>query len=419
MNSRIATRKRAELQICSTILALSVVGAALQGVSHADESKTADLLITNARILLPKRGAIDKGTIAITNGLISSIQEGPSDLNASREIDIKGRTILAGLIDTHVHLLFRSAARDQASLDAWIKQGLPAMLDQYLAGGITSVVSLGDYYPTIISVRDSINSGDLLGPRTFIVGPMFTAPGGHPAGTLCSKNNWCSDTLAIQVEDPEIARQRVRELASRGVNAIKAAYGSAGPRPVLSDPVLAAIAAEAKANNLPFIIHSTSTDASLHAISLGATGLAHIPSATPFADTAAVAGALKDLPISSSPGIPSRDAVRAQRGKTLRQLIEWGAIIALGSDIASKPPAEALAIEINSLKEALTPWEIVDSLTSNAALFIGKEDCLGKIADGYIADLVVVDGDPLQDPGALTRVVMVFKDGQMIKDARP
>lgn len=399
------------------IFAFLAVGAQPPGASFASELQNADLLIRNARLVLEDGSTSNRSSLVVANGVITSIEEGDTAVKADRHIDIGGRIVLPGFIDTHVHLLFRSGARDQASLETWIDRGLPDLLDAYLAAGITSVMTMGDYYPTILDVRDSINSGRLRGPRTFVVGPVFTAPGGHPAGTLCRKNDWCRRSLAVEVQDPGVARQRVRDLVEAGVDGIKAAYSGRGPFPKIADPVFAALIEETQENGRRVFVHSTSPSDFLQARTLGANRFAHTPALGAFVDVPSVPSIISGLPVSTSPGVPKREAVNAQRAANLRQLIDWGALIVFGTDLPSKDPAEALAIEINSLKTALTAAEIIASLTENAALFIGAEERLGKIAVGYTADLVVVDGDPFEDLDALTDVVMVFRNGEIVADA--
>ncbi len=340
-------------------------------------------------------------------------------MNARRRIDAGGRFVLPGFIDTHVHLLFQSGAKDQESLDIWVEEGLQDLLNAYLAAGITSIMSMGDYYPTIVDVRDSISGGELRGPRAFIVGPVFTAPNGHPAGTLCGKSDWCRQSLAAEVQDPEVARQRVRELAEAGVDGIKVAYSGSGPFPKIADAVFVAITEEAEAQGLRVYVHSTSPGDFLQARTMGANRFAHTPAMGAFPDSDSMLSAMAGLPVSTSPGVPKRDAFAAQRAANIRQLVTWGALTVFGTDLPGKAPADALAFEVESLQAVLTAQEIIASLTANAALFAGAEEWLGKVAVGYTADLVVVDGNPLEDIQALAAVVMVFKNGELVVDTSP
>ncbi len=85
---------------------------------------------------------------------------------------------------------------------------------------MTTIKSTADDVDAIVDVRNRIASGELLGPRLFVTGPALTAPGGHPAGTTLTNDPWGRAHLAIELETEEQAREAVRRLAAKHVDAI-------------------------------------------------------------------------------------------------------------------------------------------------------------------------------------------------------
>ncbi len=157
----------------------------------------------------------------IKENRILAVENEVSSDAGSNVIDANGKTVLPGLIDTHVHLLVEEMAsqpRSSEELETFIRNGLPDRLQAYLETGITTIMSTGDFLPAIKGVRDSIRAGNLSGPRIFTSGPVFTAQGGHPAVTVCGRfdeagdNPWCREHISIEVETREEARKAVDSL---------------------------------------------------------------------------------------------------------------------------------------------------------------------------------------------------------------
>ena len=226
-----------------------------------------DLLVTGARIVVGDGEIIAQGAISIADGTIVSVTdttdstpegEVPGDEVPGVEvingvIDLHGRTVLPGFIDTHVHILaIAEGVTSEAALNAYIDDRLPYILQQFLAAGVTTALDTGGHFPAILEVRDSLAAGRLSGPRLLVAGPAFSAPAGHPAATICRDNPFCVEHLAYMVDDPEYARSRVAALAEAGVDVIKAVHQAGSHLPSISDSVIAAMAEEAEAHNVPF-----------------------------------------------------------------------------------------------------------------------------------------------------------------------
>ena len=103
----------------------------------------------------------------------------------------------------------------------------------------------------------------------------------------------------------------------------------------------------------------------------------------------------------------------------IRRLRDDGLSIAFGTDRPpGQPPAEAVANEIGALSRVLSTAEIIDALTRQAAHFLYLEDEIGTLEPGKRADIVIIDGDPLEDIGTLANVAVVIQGGQVVVDNR-
>ena len=311
-----------------------------------------DLLITNARIIVGTGTVIDSGSVVVTDGQITSVTAGATDTDAETRIDASGLTVLPGLIDTHRHLLGNPALDSDEALARWMDTQLAASLQAYLDSGITTVMSTGDYVPEIVDVRRRLERGELQGPRLLVAGPVFTAYDGHLAVTVCRDNPWCRQRLAVEVDNREAARAKVREVAAAGVDAVKAVYGLGGPTDSgearMADDVLAAIAEDADRQQLPLIVHAMSMDAMLTVVDLGADRLVH-PAFDRTLDINHAGSLLRDrgVPISTTVGVVRGEELRENALANLRRLWDDGAMVAYRTDTLGL--AEALQRETDLL----------------------------------------------------------------------
>lgn len=378
-----------------------------------------DLAITNARIIDGTGRIIDSGSILIRDGRIVAVSERSGVEGSVAQIDAQGMTVMPGMIETHVHLLLVDRTlENQQALDEWIEQELPRDLRAYLESGFTTVLSTGDHPSSILDVKRRIENGELQGPRLLVSGPVFTGPGGHPATTVCGGfPRFCRDLIAVEVDDVQIARARVRELAGAGVDAIKAVY-HAMPNPAskLGDDVLAAIAEEAELQGLPLIVHAGGAEDALRAVDLGAKRLVHPPLAD-LPERSRTTERLRRASIPFSTTFAGR-AQSAESRAAMRALWDGGITIAFGTDRFLNEPAEAVSQEIVALNRVLSPAEVIASLTRNGAAYLDLTDEIGTLEPTKVADIVIIDGDPLTDLSDLANVVVVIRGGEVVVDNR-
>lgn len=306
---------------------------------------------------------------------------------ASRTVDGRGRTLLPGFIDTHVHL---GLHKPQTVLE----------------GGVTTARDLGWPAPQIFALRERLAAGSQPGPTLMAAGPMLTARGGYPR-----RAGWAPPGTAREVTSPGHARDVVGELATLGAAVIKVAQE---PRqgPVLPLAALRAVVDEAHRAGLRVTSHVGGLEELNVAIEAGIDELAHglwdddlIPPPTLYRMVEQGMVIVPTLHIDPSP----------ERVRNLSRFLEGGGQVVYGTDMGNAgPPPGIDPTEIALMVTAgMTVPQALASATSGAADYLGLAG-LGRIAVGATADLVLVDGNPAEEPAALARTVMVVRAGRVI-----
>lgn len=389
-----------------------------------------DLLVTNARLVTGTGEVVPRGAISIRDGRIEATMEGDAVVTAERVVDAGGRTVLPGLIDTHRHILVWSFARSEEDLRGYMGAEVPRLLEGLLASGLTTVMSPCDFVPEIFEIRQRLSEGDLVGPRLLAAGRCFTGPGGHPVVGVCQGDPYCRSRLAVEVVDPALVREEVKRDVEMGADFIKVIFDQfIVPDTLIEDAILDAIGDETDALGIPLLVHSSNVEEVAKVVGAGADRLVHSPAGDVKESGTApllvehgvfVASAISwSTPeFAAATGQPWNEADYRNKLDNIRYLVDSGVVVAFGTD---NPPPLGLTefmYEVEALGTVLSPREVIESMTVQAARFLGVEDELGTLEAGKIADLVVVDGDPLEDLAALGDVVMVVKDGAVVVDNR-
>ena len=396
-----------------------------------------DLVISNARVFDGSTLLQGAHNVGIAGDRIRSVS--PSPILGGRQIDARGRFLMPGLIDCHVHLLNMWTAKDETTMAADIATELPERLNDFLAAGVTTVKSVGDSEDDILHVRTKLASGELAGPRLLAAGPVFCAPGSHPATTVCAGNPWIRARTCIETDSPERARDAVRRLAGKKVDAIKVVHqgGCKHGSPYffklealglnlkilkLEKAVLAAIIDETHRHELKVTVHTVDADAAVEALEAGADGLEHGVVEDRLKDNQVVELLLRNR----ASYVPTLCLIRLEhkpaevRYANLKQVADAGVRVALGTDSFcgfGKFGDNTIEEAERSVEAGIEAPLVLKMATRDAAEHLGLDD-LGVIAPGKLADLLLLDGDPTTSITDLRKLSLVIQNGAVVVDTR-
>lgn len=373
--------------------------------------------ITNGR-LFDGTGApaLDAGTVVFDGNRITAA--GPAadiDIPAgARVIDAAGGLIMPGIIDNHMHAFWPGSPLTTAAEDT---------MTPWLRAGVTTLVDTGSIRHTARANRALVESMEHP-PRFFMAGPIITVPGGYPT----TRREFDMPMYAWTVEGPEQAYEVTATIIDEeGADLIKVAietgfdtdYDAADGWPTLSMEELRGIVRAAHERDVMVRAHVTNPGEALAAARAGLDALAHTPiheMPDEVLRECADAG-LIFISTANIWGYPQGERGRPV-GPNLYRYHQLGGIVALGTDVPYQRGSTMPIGELELLIEAgFTPAEVLVAATRNSAMAIGMEDELGTLETGKLADIIVVDGDPLSDIRAMDSVTVVVRDGEVIPPA--
>jgi imidazolonepropionase-like amidohydrolase len=307
-------------------------------------------------------------------------------------VDLHGRTVLPGFIDAHVHLTL--AGDPEANALATLR------------AGFTTVLDLGSAEEAGLRLRDAIARGDTPGPRVIAAGSWIGVKGG-----VCEFGG-------ATVRDAAEAEARARGDVEAGADVLKVcvtgwpADAVAHPDSVeLKRDLLEAVMKVGVAAHRPVFAHAIGEAGALLAARAGVRALAH----TPVVDSAGAAALRRSgvRVISTLASLGPREGGDAVR-RSFGLLRAAGVPIVLGTDAGVLPHGRNAAELAALVRAGLTPAEALRAATIDAAALLGAPD-LGEIRAGATADLLVVEGDPLQDVRVLERPMLVVQGGRVVR----
>jgi imidazolonepropionase-like amidohydrolase len=393
-----------------------------------------NLTITNARILDGTGRVIERGSVVVRDGKIASVSATAPAAGGGVTINANGRTVMPGLIDAHRHIVTGNAAD-------WLAQRAPQQLQEFLEAGFTTVLAAIDP-PPAIEARKRIEAGQMKGPRLYVgtilpvAGPTGPPPQGDPARTDPARGPFPTKPAPAIARDVTI--KAVESAVQAGYDYLKVVLNTTQNGPELE--TLKLIVSEGKKHNKPTIVHAVSVRDTLVAIEAKPDMLVHTPHIGNLGDDPAAVRKIVDakIPMTSTMqvfvphfdpnGTPLfRDrqpfpwntlSSAGQAPVNARLLWEAGLVYGYGTD-TQWPPKETLADELRVLRLVFSPQDIVKIITKNAgaATMHGAE--IGTLEVGKLADIVIIDGDPMRDSSALLNVVTTIKGGQVVFEKKP
>ncbi|MCO8642926.1 amidohydrolase family protein [Burkholderia multivorans] len=403
-------------------------------------------VLQGGNVLDLERGVLlEHHHVVIEGERIVEVTDRAVDFPNAQVIDARGKTVMPGFIDCHVHVLASNANlganATQPNILAAIRS-LP-ILDAMLSRGFTSVRDAGgaDW-----GLMQAVDTGLVAGPRIFPSGKALSQTGGHgdfrPRGDLLEPCSCCFRTGAIArvVDGVESVRLAVREEIQKGATQIKimASGGVASPTDPIantqySEDEIRAIVDEAEAANTYVMAHAYTGRAIARAVRCGVRTIEHgnlvdegaaqlmhqhgafvVPTLVTY-DALAKHGAAFGLPADSVAKVAS---VQQKGRESLEIYAKAGVKMGFGSDLLGEMHAFQSG-EFRIRAEVLGNLEALRSATTVAAEIVNRVGQLGVVAAGAMADLVVLDGNPLDDIGVVAgegeRIACVLQRGKLVK----
>ena len=396
--------------------------------------------------ILPISGeAILNATIVVEGNKIARIEPGFSRAPTGAEVvDLKNKTVLPGLIDCHVHMeweLNRSSYNERFTLNpADIAYRAAVYARRTLDIGFTTVRDLGGTGVNI-ALRNAINSGWAIGPRILTAGRALSITGGHADATTGAK--WdLFDPPGPEMgiaDGPDECRAAVREQIKRGADCIKVcATGGVtslardGTLPHYAQDELNTIVQTARDMGIDVTAHAHGDEGIRRAVEAGVVSIEHgtfmseatmdamIKHGTYFVPTLTAAQAVSDSASFAKGFFP--EVVRKKALEvcphiklTAAKAYKKGVKIVLGTDSGVSPHGTN-NLEFGLMAEiGMKNADILRAATLDAAKLLRIANRIGTLEVGKLADIVAVEGNPMEDIRAMVRVVFVMKDGKVYR----
>lgn len=350
-------------------------------------------------------------------------------------VDLPGTTLLPGLIEAHSHVLLHPY-NETSWNDQVLKESLGVRIARAtnhlratLDAGFTTIRDLGTEGAAYadVELKQAVELGIIPGPRMLVTTRAIVATGSYgPKGFALG---WHVPQGAEEADGDTLVRV-VRNQIGHGADWIKVyadyRWGPNGAaEPTFSAAELATIVSTARSSGRPVVAHASTPEGMRRAIEAGVETIEHGDEGTPE-----VFRAMAAKGIAFCPTLAASDAVERYAGwngevpepasltrkrASFKAALEAGVTIVNGSDVgvfAHGDNARELALLV---AYGMRPLDALRSATSIAARALHRDDAIGRVAPGLLADLVAVDGDPVADITALRRVRLVMKDGKVTK----
>ena len=385
-----------------------------------------------------------KMTIVINDNLITDVIKGyknPKDDEIY--LDLKGHTVLPGLMDMHVH--FGGEYQSKAERPSKVEKEMEAILatqDAYVTffAGFTTVRQVGDSGMVAISLRDAINQGKVVGPRMFTSGKSLATTGGHADPTNGRAVNDYDYPLPEDgvVNGPYEVYTAVRQRYKDGADGIKITVtggvlseAKSGSNPQFTQEEVNAVVNAAKDYGMWVAVHAHGAEGMKRAIRAGVDSIEHgtfmdeeamelmIENGTYYVPTISAGEfvAAKSKIDNYFPEIvrPKAASVGPQIADTFSKAYKKGVKIAFGTDAGVQPHGTNWEEFVFMVKNGMSEMAAIQSATMETAKLLTIDNTLGSIEAGKIADIIAVNGDPLEDISLLKSITLVMKDGKVYK----
>lgn len=404
------------------------------------------IAITNANVLDVDKGELlENRRVIVENNIIKDIDAGGSGLGKADQIDAGNATLMPGLIDAHVHVTayaddFLTLAR---SSPAYVAAQSALALKKSLMRGFTTLRDVGG---ADFGLARAVEEGLFEGPRLLFGGKALSQTGGHGdmrgPGAEAYDAAYTNPGLGVIVDGVPEVRRAARAELRRGADHIKIMGGGGASSPTdrldsdqFSEEEIAAIVEEAAMANRYTVVHAYSTRTIERSSRLGVRSIEHgnfldeptarllkerncflVPTLVAYHATSKhgpsmglAQTTIDKINALVEPGLRAVEIARAA-----------GIPMAYGTDLVGAKLQEFQLTEFSLRKDIVPSDELIRSATTVGAQLVQMEDRIGRIAPGYLADLIVIQGNPLRDISILEQaeqnLSLIMKNGRIYKN---
>ncbi|MBT5032633.1 MAG: amidohydrolase family protein [Proteobacteria bacterium] len=406
-----------------------------------------EVAIVHAGTLLvtPGEEPVYERSIIIRNGVIGEVRRGfvEPELTTTTEtiqvIDLRDSFVMAGMVDTHVHLTIDPSRTDlSATTNSDLAVLAAANARTTLMSGVTTVRDLQSANAeAIFAVRDAVATGMLAGPTIIAAGESVSATGGHGDRRMLRTDIaelLQTDSICDGADD---CTRAVRAQYRKGADVIKvhATGGGADSNgkqysvPEMTDAELRAVVETAHALGLKVAAHAHGTEGIRSALRAGVDSVEHaswvdkdIISLFLSTGAALVRTAYLQDYFLSRENIPEElQESRRDRNELMDpgmlEAITSGVMIVMGSDAGIMPHGLSAREVVKYVGLGMSPMQAIETATINAAVLLGMEEKIGQIKPGFHADIIALPSSPLEDISQLENVKFVMKAGVVYLDS--
>ncbi len=436
----------------SAVLALAAITALLPSAARAQQTPSKSYVLKAARMFDGKSSSVTTpGEVVVTDGKIVGVGAGATIPAGAEVIDLGDATLLPGFIDAHTHLTMMYREDYTKALLNSLQETIPEMAIDGIANarvtlmaGFTTVRDVGSQDYLDVGLRNSIDKGNIPGPRMLICVHAIGATGGHCDDTGFRAGVFGKETGPEEgvVNGADQARYAVRLAHKYGATIIKTcatggvlSLADSVDTPQLTQAELDALVDEAHALKLKAAAHAHGAEGAKRAIRAGIDSIEH----GSFLDDEALdlmkqhgtyyiptLMATQGLSEQIAKGIPIPPAIRVKADlaiasvhQTFQKALAKNIKIGLGTDAAVYPHGRN-AEEFHQMVDlGMKPVEALKAGTSYDADLLGLSSKIGTLETSKLADVVAVPGDPIQNIRETEHVFFVMKEGVIYKNEKP
>lgn len=393
------------------------------------------------KLVTGQGNVVNDAVVVVEGSRIKTVASGEKNIPANTAlIDLRPLTGIPGMIDAHTHITYFWDKEQGATPWAALQRSRATVL-VYLAResarktlecGVTTIRDLGSWAGMDLDMRNLIERGAMTGPRMFVSGHGLHV-------TNQPFDPWYAELDPGRADGVDEVKKVVRREIAAGVDWIKI-YGSTGSAHDVSgnqtytyDEMRAAVEVAQKAGKR-VAIHSYGPEGARDAVMAGATSVEHATGVdeqtfaemvrrgafyVPTVDHNRYYADHRDEFGYDDGVVKGLQDFIARNLESLRLAVKMNVKIAMGSDALFTGFGENTRELEWFVKAGMTPVQALQTATTNGAALLGKENELGAVAAGFLADIVAVSGDPLQDIQSVIKgVKWVMKDGKVVVDKR-